>query len=352
MTPDQKFARWIKYSCTAFIGLFAYFLIADLAMPLTPQAMVTRVVTKVAPQVSGQISQLYVTNNQVVHKGDLLFELDAAPYQLAVEQAQLNLQQAIQNNAQLDAAILAAQADLQASQIIAKQKKREFTRLHTLFLRNGTSQQLRDDAQSNAIAAKANLAAAQAHLKELQVSRGEADDTNVSIRTAQNQLNKAQLNLSYTRVVAEHDGVITNLQIETGTYANAGNPLVALVGNRMDVIADFREKNLRNRTPNHPALIAFDSQPGQVFTANIRSIDAGVSAGQFDANGQLANPTESNRWVRDAQRLRLHLSLDQNTLPTLPAGAKATVQLLPDNAFFAWLARVQIHLLSVLHYIY
>lgn len=93
-------------------------------------------------------------------------------------------------------------------------------------------------------------------------------------------------------MVAEHDGVITNLKIETGTYANAGNPLVALVGNRMDVIADFREKSLRNRTPNHPALIAFDSQPGQVFTANIRSIDAGVSAGQFDANGQLANRIE------------------------------------------------------------
>lgn len=54
MTPDQKFARWIKYSCVVFVLVFAYFLVADLAMPLTPQAMATRVVTKVAPVLMGK----------------------------------------------------------------------------------------------------------------------------------------------------------------------------------------------------------------------------------------------------------------------------------------------------------
>ncbi|MCG6283428.1 HlyD family secretion protein, partial [Vibrio diabolicus] len=67
MTPDQKFARWIKYSSFVFVFVFAYFLVADLAMPLTPQAMATRVVTKVSPRVSGQISEIYVNNNQAVH---------------------------------------------------------------------------------------------------------------------------------------------------------------------------------------------------------------------------------------------------------------------------------------------
>ena len=76
-----------------------------------------------------------------------------------------------------------------------------------------------------------------------------------------------------------------------------------------------------------------------------------MSAGQFDANGRLAAPVESDRWVRDAQRMRLHLELDD--LPShLPAGARATVQLLPDNPLTAMLARAQIHLLSLLHYVY
>ncbi len=352
MTPDQKFARWIKYSCFGFVLVFAYFLVADLKMPLTPQAMATRVVTKIAPQVSGQIAHVYVKNNQVVHKGDLLFEIDPASYQLAIEQAQLNLEQVIQSNQQLDASIVAAQADLKASVIVAEQQVREAKRLNDLFSRNGTSQKLRDDAQSSAIAAKANVAAAKARLKELEVSRGATTEDNVSLRVAQNQLDKAKLNLSYTRVVAKNEGVVTNLQLEAGSYASAGSPLVALVSDDVDVIADFREKSLRHYTSNSQALVAFDSKPGQVFTAKISTLDAGVSAGQFNADGSLATPTSSTRWVRDAQRMRVHLDVDNSTINQLPSGARATVQLLPDSTLFSLLAKAQIHFLSALHYIY
>lgn len=352
MTPDQKFARWIKYSSFVFVFVFAYFLVADLAMPLTPQAMATRVVTKVSPRVSGQISEIYVNNNQTVHKGDVLFQIDPAPYQLAVEQAQLNLERTMQSNDQLDASIVAAQADVTAAVIVSDQKTREYNRLNTLFHRNGTSQQLRDDAQSAATAAKANLAAARARLKELQVSRGNTDSSNVSIRVAQNQLDQATLNLSYTKVMAENDGVVTNLQLEAGTYAAAGSPLIALVDNQVDVIADFREKSLRHLNTESDALIAFDSKPGQVFEARVSSVDAGVSSGQFDANGLLASPTSSTRWVRDAQRMRLHLALRDEQLQKLPAGARATVQLLPENSVFKLLAKLQIRFLSALHYIY
>ena len=58
MTPDQQFKRWIKWAMGAFVLVFAYFLLADLKMPLTPQAMATRVVTKMAPQVSGKVVEV------------------------------------------------------------------------------------------------------------------------------------------------------------------------------------------------------------------------------------------------------------------------------------------------------
>ncbi|PFG57825.1 multidrug resistance efflux pump [Vibrio sp. ES.051] len=352
MTPDQKFARWIKCSCVAFALVFAYFLVADLVMPLTPQAMATRVVTKVVPQVSGQITRLYVANNQEINKGDLLFQVDPQPYQLAVEEAQLNLERVTQNNEQLDASIAAAKADVEASKIVAEQKAREAKRLETLFHRDGTSQQRRDDANSSATAARANLLAARARLKELEVNRGDLDATNLNIRVAQNQLKQAELNLSYTHIVAEHDGVVANLQFETGAYAAAGTPLVALVSDDVAIIADFREKSLRHFNQNSRALIAFDSLPGDVFEASITSVDAGVSSGQFDADGRLATPTDSNRWVRDAQRLRLHLAIDGAQPRAFPAGARATVQLLPESWLSGYLARFQIRFLSFLHYIY
>lgn len=352
MTPDQKFARWIKYSCTLFILLFAYFLFADITMPLTPQAMATRVVTKVSPRVSGQISHVYVQNNQQVTEGDILFEIDPRPYELAVEKAMLDLKRAVQNNEQLDASILAAKADVDANNIVVQQKQREAKRLETLFSRSGTSQQLRDDAHSDAIAAVAKLQSSQAKLRELQLSRGEHSDENLAIKLAKNQLEQAQLNLSYTKVIAESSGTVTNLQLDRGAFAISGSPLIALVSNHVDLIADFREKSLRDYSEQSSAYVAFDSQPGQIFSATINSVDAGVSSGQFDANGRLATPTTSNRWVRDAQRLRLHLNLDQPLDKTLPSGARATVQLLPSSPFMAWLAKQQIAFISALHYIY
>ncbi|MCL1091724.1 HlyD family secretion protein [Shewanella profunda] len=352
MTPDQQFARLVKLAMLGFVLVFGYFMFADTVMPLTPQAMATRVVTKVTPQISGKIQTIAVTNNQAVAKGDLLFQVDPAPYELAVSQAQLTLEQARQDNAELDASLLAAKADLNASKVTALQKRSEAKRLDALYATHGVSQQQRDQADSDAAAAEANLLAANARLDKLKVSRGAYGEGNLKVRQAQNSLEQAELNLSYTQIRADQDGIVTNLQLEVGSFAAVGQPLLALVSDKVDIIADFREKSLRGINASSTALIAFDGEPGRLYRAQVSSVDAGVSAGQFDANGRLAAPQESDRWVRDAQRLRLHLVLDNNAMNSLPSGARATVQLLPDNSLLGLLANVQIKVISLLHYIY
>lgn len=334
-----------------FVLVFAYFLLADIQMPLTPQAMATRTVTRITPQVSGKIAEVAVHNNQAVKQGDLLFALDVEPFRLAVEQAQLALDQAMQDNRQLDASLEAAKADVSANQTDLDQKARDARRLDTLFAQKLVSTQQRDQANSAWLTARANLMASQARLEQIKVSRGLAGADNLRLRQARNKLAQAELNLAYSQVMAPQDGIVTNMQLKHGSFAAAGSPLLALVSDKVDLIADFREKSLRNVGPNAQALVAFDGEPGQIFQARVSSLDAGVSAGQFDANGLLANPIESDRWVRDAQRLRLHLTLDKMPLG-LPTGARATVQLLPDNGLAALFARGQIRLLSLLHYIY
>ncbi|WP_137297538.1 HlyD family secretion protein [Psychromonas sp. SP041] len=352
MTPDQQFTRLVRIATFGFVILFGYFLLADNIIPLTPQAMATRVVTKVTPQISGKIQTIAVTNNQPVKKGDLLFAIDPAPYQLAISEAQLALEQARQDNAELDASLLAAKADINASKATAQQKRSEAKRLDSLYASHGISQQQKDQASSDAATANANFLSANARLKKLQVSRGSYGEKNLKLRRAQNNLAQAKLNLSYTEIHADQDGIVTNLQLEVGSFATVGQPLLAVISDKVDIIADFREKNLRNVKATSSALIAFDGVPGDLYSATVSNIDAGVSAGQFDANGRLAEPQESTRWVRDAQRLRLHLSLDDAAMHNLPAGARATVQLLPDNIFFNLFAVAQIKLISFLHYIY
>ncbi len=78
---------------------------------------------------------------------------------------------------------------------------------------------------------------------------------------------------------------------------------------------------------NTDAAVVFDALPGQVFPAHVTSSDAGILAGQEAVNGQLSQPEQSTRWVRDAQRMRIHVALDQPLDKPLPTGARATVQL-------------------------
>ncbi|MFH0258790.1 HlyD family secretion protein [Vibrio rumoiensis] len=352
MSPDQQFARLVRVAMFGFAFIFIYFLIADLKMPVTTESMATRSIVKVAPQVSGRIEHVNVHNNQMVKKGDVLFEIDSSPFQLAVDEARLSLEQAKQNNQELDAALEAAEANVHASESISEQRNREANRMVNLLKNHGVSQQERDQAVSNARSARANLLAAKAELEKIKVTRGLGGEDNLSIRQAQNHLKQAELNLSYTRVVAENDGLITNLHLQEGSFKNAGSPALALVSPKVDIIADFREKNIAYTQQGDHAIVAFDGRPGQLFDAIVESIDAGVSSGQFDANGQLATPTSSDRWVRDAQRLRLHLKLVNPLEFPAAAGARTTVQLLPDNHFFALLAKVQIKFISLLHYVY
>lgn len=72
--------------------------------------------------------------------------------------------------------------------------------------------------------------------------------------------------------------------------------MAALVDDRIDIVADFREKSLRYVRPGDRAAVVFDARPGEVFGARVAAIDAGVKEGQLDANGDLAAPVTSDRW--------------------------------------------------------
>ena len=352
LTPDQQFARLVKFSMIGFVVVFAYFLLADLEIPLTPQAMATRTVVKIAPQVSGRIQTVNIRNNEAVEPGQLLFEIDPSPYQLALQQAKLSLEQALQTNAELDASVASAEAVVTARHAELGQKQREAQRLSQLAERDGVSRQLYEEAITDAESATAQLQSARAQLAQLVASRGQTGDDNLRLRQARNQVEQAELNLSYTRIYAAQAGHVSNLQLEPGSMVANGQPVMALVSDELDIITDFREKSLRRVRPGTQAWVAFDIAPGRLFSAEVTSQDAGVSAGQFSADGSLATPAVTNRWVRDAQRMRLHFQLQGDDYPALAAGSRATVQLLPENPVFRWLAHLQIRVISILHYIY
>lgn len=354
MTPEQKFARWVRVSIASFLLMFVYFIVADIWIPLTPDSTVMRVVTPVSARVSGNVAAVYVHNNSQVKMGDVLFELDPTPFQNKVDAAHIALEQARLSNQQLDAQIVAAEANLKTAQLTARNDKVTFDRYQRLSTLQNVSQADLDKVRTTWQSSEQSVANLNASIHNLRIQRGERDEgRNVTLQKYRNALEEAELNLSWTKVYALADGTVSNVQLSPGFYASSGSAALALVNNQTDIVADFREKSLRHTHQGTDAAVVFDAFPGQVFRAHVTSSDAGILAGQEAVNGELSAPETSNRWVRDAQRMRIHIALDEALPKHLPTGARATVQLYNSEGPFArFFSGLQIHLVSLLHYVY
>lgn len=354
MSPEQKFARWVRVSIASFLLMFVYFIVADIWIPLTPDSTVMRVVTPISARVSGYVSHVYVHNNSQVKKGDLLYELDATPFINKLEAAQIALEQAKLSNQQLDAQISAQLANLKTAQITARNNQATFGRYQRLATMQNVSQQDLDNVRTAWQNSEQSVSSLNASIDNLRIQRGEHNDArNVTLQKYRNALEEAQLELGWTKIRAEADGTVSNLQLSPGLYTSAGTALLALVNDNTDIVADFREKSLRHTKVGTDAAVVFDALPGKVFRASVTSSDAGILAGQLAVNGQLSQPEESNRWVRDAQRMRIHVMLKEPLDKALPTGARATVQLYNSEGPLArFFSGLQIRLVSWLHYVY
>lgn len=354
MAPDQIFKRWVHIALIVFILSFVYFLCADLLMPMSTQSRVLHPVVNISAKVNGQVDKVYVQNNQSINEGQILFSLDKLPYEIAVDKAQLALESAAQMNLQLDASIAAAQAKVMISKANVNGLRLEVDRVKRLIKSNTVSRQLYDQTITNYRAAQAQVKVSQADVVKFRAQRGQNGDDNLLLRQAKNVLQNAQLQLSYTDVRSEVSGHVANLQLQPGKYAQAGSPVAAIVVEKGDVVADFREKSLSNVKIGNMASVVFDAYPGKVFNGKVMTIDAGVKDGQINADGSLADPVNSDRWVRDAQYMRTHIALvdEPLLLRLMPSGSRATIQLYPIGGLASWLGKAQAYFISIIHYVY
>ncbi len=354
MTADQKFRHWMRTLIVLFIVLFLYIIIADRHAPLTTEGRVQGYVVQVAPEVSGKVTNISVINNQSVNKGDVLFTIDARKYDIALEQAELSLQSAYEKEATLYSQREAAVANIARAQATYDNAHREYNRLLKLSRQKVISQSSVDNAFAQNQVAHATLKAEQQNLKVIEAQLGDKKGESTAVRIARNKLEKAQLDLTNTQVLAPSDGVVTNLQLEVGTMANTNMPLLTFVPTgSMWVAADFREKSVANLDESYHALVAFDANPSGVYEFDISSRDYGVAAAQQTPNGALTKVEVNNRWVRDAQRTRVNLTSQDNLPSSLFVGSRATIVIYPqDNVFWHLMAQVQIHIASWFHFIY
>jgi len=251
--------------------------------PWTRDGTVRAYVVTMAPEVAGRIVNLPVADNQFVHKGDLLLQIDPTDYKIAVNlaAAALDQQQANAENVQREA-----------------QRRQELTNLAVTVEEKQTY--------------TSNAAVAQAQYQE-----------------AAARLDQARVNLQRTEIRAPVDGWVTNLLAQQGDYAVAGQKLISLTdANSFWVDGYFEETNLGPIRVGDPADVELMGYP-QIVRGHVQSIARAINVANAQPNAEgVATVNPIFTWVRLAQRIPVRIKIDQ--VPdgiVLVAGMTATVQI-------------------------
>jgi membrane fusion protein, multidrug efflux system len=285
----------------------------------------------VAPRVSGQVVALDINDNQFVHAGQLLLQIDPRDYQAARDQAAgtLEVAKAQLHNAKFaveiarvvfPARLAAAQAQL-ASARAAQLKADEDLRRQRSLPRAATTQEAVDQAVAAAAQTAAQVAQAEAQEREaepvqpnIKQSDAQVSQLEGQIEQAQAQLTQAELNLSYTRVTAPQAGWITKRNIEKGDYVQPGQALLSIVTPDVWVTANFKETELTRLRPGQPVTISVDAYPQLHLTGHVDSIQMGSGA-EFTA---FPPENATGNYVKIVRRVPVKIDIDHGLDPKLP----------------------------------
>ncbi|MCC8975885.1 HlyD family secretion protein [Bradyrhizobium brasilense] len=289
-----KLIRWGWASGTATVLLGALILATFLALfnYLTPSGRltVTGRVVQVTPNVSGQIVAIPVKSNVLVGAGDVLFQIDPAPFKYKVAQLEASLAGARQqvdvlkeNYLQATANVigLTAQVDFNAKRL-ADIKRLVSDDANTQF-----QEQDRRNAYETALA-HLNAAKAAQHSAKLSMD-SEISGVNTTVAQIEAQLENAKWELSQTTVRAPADGYVTLLMLSVGDRAlQAQGAMSLIVEQEISLVALFSQNGFQTIKEGTPVDIVFDNIPGRIYHARVIGIPKGVGQGQVAVSGTLA----------------------------------------------------------------
>ena len=215
--------------------------------PYTSQAIVQAYVVRVAPEVSGRVLEVGVTDNQKVKAGELLFRIDPEPYAIAVKQAEARVDGVGQKIGANTAGVASAQERLVEARAQRNNTVEQANRILELVQKGVYAKAREDRAKAEIEAAEATVREAEAELEKAKEQLGPQGADNPELREAVAALEKAKLDLLRTSVVAPSDGVVTNLQLTLGQFAGVGQSVLTFIDAR-DVwfSANFRENSLES----------------------------------------------------------------------------------------------------------
>ncbi|CAH1564090.1 HlyD family secretion protein [Vibrio rotiferianus] len=347
----ENFYKYAIYTVFSAAALFSAFLVtSDNVSPFTTQATLHRNVATIAPEVSGVLTDVMVNNGELVEKGQPLFAIDASSYQLKVAQAKAELRQARESDSAKWQQLAAAKQTQSQREFEYHNAKQKLTRNQKLRNKGLATEQELDDAITNTQVASSAVEAANAEVKRIEAELSTQDRT-AAIELAEAKLASAELDLSHTQIVAQTEGVVTNLQLQSGSYITQGTASLMLVDEAHAWIsADFNEKGIDKLTNGREVLVSFDALPGKVFTGEVSSQERAIYDTN-NANGQLSSVTNDTRWIREQQKVRTRITVNELD-PSMISGSRASVIVESGNPVMDVIGSAWIHLVAMFRYIY
>jgi membrane fusion protein (multidrug efflux system) len=285
----------------------------------------------IAPQVSGDVVELDVNDNQFVHKGDVLIHIDPRDYTTARDQAagalaiargelagaEAGLEKA---DVTFPAQLAAAQGALQIAQGNLANAQAEYHRQHAIA-RAATTEQAVDQSTAALQQAEGQVKQAEAQVQEatpvpqnIDQARAMRDQLQGTVQQAQAQLARAELNIGYTVVRAPQDGWVTRRNVEVGDYAQPGATIMDIVSPKVWITANFKETQLDRMRPGQKVDISLDAFPDLKLQGHVDSVQLG-SGSRFSA---FPAENATGNFVKIVQRVPVKIDIDSGMDPKVP----------------------------------
>ena len=290
-----------------------------------------------------------------VKAGDILFQLDKRPFEIAIQIAEAEIDNTTQSIAASSASVKSSAGKLGVAKAQLDRAQRNWDRVQRVMKENegALSEADKDQSETSLLQAIEQVASAEASLERAKQSLGESGPDNPKIRRAIQKLEKAQLDLEFSTVFAPTDGMIESFEVDLGYYASAGQPITTLISSSdVWIQANLKENNLSKMKIDNEVEFVLDIAPGKIFKGKVRSLGFGVATDQTNKGG-LPTISDKKGWLQDPQRFPVIISCDDpNVRDLYRLGGQVDVVVYTGNNFLLnGIAGLRLKLISMLSYV-
>ncbi|MGH6618914.1 MAG: HlyD family secretion protein, partial [Alphaproteobacteria bacterium] len=264
----------------------------------------------ISTDISGRVTKVNVEENQIIKQGDILFEIDREPFQIALEQSEAQLHSSRNEIESMRVLYRDKASEYKDVQVAVAFFQEQFDDRRALLKRGMVSSDRFDSAGRNLEAARNRADSVRSELgRILQRLGGSPDvetDRNPEVVAAMTRLQDAKLNLSRTVIRAPAAGIITKNDLQVGEYVTTGRPVFSIVGwKEIWVEANLKETELTYVKEGQTATVTVDAYPDAKWKARVASI-APATGAEFSI---LPPQNATGNWVKVVQRIPVRLDV-------------------------------------------